>query len=69
MNGVSVADNGGRGVNCDGNWWVGEDISVIASIFFIVICLGILDATVGRWWDQVEIGKDFVRLVEQAVGR
>lgn len=67
MNGISVADNAGRGVDGDGDWRLGNDISLVASLVIVVVCEGVVRVGVGRWWDRGEIGMDFVRLMEQGV--
>lgn len=69
MNRVSVADNAGRGVDGDGDWGLGSDISLVASlvIVIVVICEGVVRVGVGRWWDRGKIGMNFVRLMEQGV--
>ena len=68
MNGVGVADNAGRGVDGDGDWWWGEDIPVVISLVIAIIRKGLVRITVGRRWGRGEIGEDFVRLMEQGVG-
>lgn len=68
MNVVSVADNAGRSVDSDGDWWLGGHCSIIVSLVILVICRGVVGFTVGWRWDRGNIGKDFVRLMEQAVG-